>query len=377
MKVLLVAGARPNFMKAAPLLAALKTSGHACVLVHTGQHYDKGMSDVFFRDLALPEPDFHLGVGSGTQAEQTARVMLAFEPVLRAVAPDWVMVVGDVTSTLAAALVTAKLRSELGCRLVHIEAGVRSGDWAMPEEVNRVLTDQLADLLVTPSRDAHAHLAHEGIEAGRVVFAGNVMMDALFAHLDRARGRNVPATLGLGRGRYAVVSLHRPSNVDVRDTLATILRAFAGIATRMPVVFPVHPRTRKNVAVFGLADQLAALRTTEPLGYVDMLSLVEGATACLTDSGGLQGETTVLGVPCVTLRRQTEWPATIEHGTNRLAPWPLTVEGILGAFAEAEQQGRIAVGERVPEGCDGRAAERVVQAMVAATTGVGVPPNPG
>jgi len=288
------------------------------VLLHTGQHYDIGMSDVFFEDLALPEPDFHLGVGSASHAEQTARIMMAFEPVLRDVAPDWVLVVGDVNSALAAALVTSKLRSDLGCRLVHVEAGVRSGDWTMPEEVNRVLTDQVADLLLTPSRDAHINLAREGIDDGRVVFVGNVMTDSLLTHLDSARSRDVPAAMGLERGRYVVVSLHRPSNVDHADRLTTILRGFAAIAGRMPVAFPLHPRTRRNLEAFGLSDLLAPLRTTEPLGYLDMLSLVDGAAACLTDSGGLQGETTMLGVPCVTLRDETEWVETVSAGCNVL-----------------------------------------------------------
>jgi UDP-N-acetylglucosamine 2-epimerase (non-hydrolysing) len=383
-KVLLVAGARPNFMKVAPILAVLRTAGHQAVLLHTGQHYDIGMSDVFFEDLALPEPDFHLGVGSATHAEQTARIMMAFEPVLRDVAPDWVLVVGDVNSALAAALVTSKLRSDLRCRLVHVEAGVRSGDWAMPEEVNRVLTDQIADLLLTPSRDAHINLAREGIDDGRVVFVGNVMTDSLLAHLDSARARDVPATMGLGRGAYVVVSLHRPSNVDNPASLTTILGGFAAIAERMPVVFPLHPRTRRNLEAFGLTGLLAPLRTTEPLGYLDMLSLVDGAAACLTDSGGLQGETTVLGVPCVTLRKQTEWPATLEQGTNHLVPWPMTVEGIVEAFEDAVRQERSPVGARIGaghappvlEGWDGRAAERVVQAMVAMTTDVRGTRNP-
>jgi UDP-N-acetylglucosamine 2-epimerase (non-hydrolysing) len=355
-------------MKVAPIAAALKRESHASVLVHTGQHYDVGMSEVFFRDRALPEPDFRLGVGSGSHADQTARVMDAFEPVLREVAPDWVLVVGDVNSTLAAALVTAKLRAGLRCRLVHVEAGLRSGDWTMPEEVNRVLTDRVADLLLIPSREAQANLAREGIDAARVVFVGNVMTDSLMAHFEAARARNAPGNLGLDHGRYAVATLHRPSNVDDPRTLATILHGFTAIADRTPVVFPVHPRTRKNLIAFGLADQVSALRSTEPLGYLDMLSLVDGAAACLTDSGGLQGETTVLGVPCVTLRQQTEWSATVERGTNRLAPWPLTTQGILGAFAAAERQGRIAVGTRVPEAWDGHAAERIVTALANRTS---------
>jgi UDP-N-acetylglucosamine 2-epimerase (non-hydrolysing) len=367
MKALLVAGARPNFMKVAPILAALKQAGHQVILVHTGQHYDAGMSDAFFRDLELPVPDFHLGVGSGSHAQQTARVMEAFEPVLRQVLPDWVVVVGDVNSTLACALVAAKLRHELHCRIAHVEAGLRSGDWRMPEEVNRVLTDRLSDLLLTPSRDAHANLAREGIEAGAIVFVGNVMIDTLLARLGRARERDLPRELGLEPGRFVVVTLHRPSNVDDPDALRTILEALACVAQSMPVVFPIHPRTRKNAEAFGLVRPLAALMAIEPLGYLDMLSLTDGAAVCLTDSGGLQEETTVLGVPCVTLREQTERPATITSGTNRLAPWPLTREGLLGAFEAARGQGRLAVGSRVPEGWDGRAAVRVREALEAHT----------
>ncbi len=360
---MLVAGARPNFVKVAPLLVALRQGGHACQLVHTGQHYDASMSGAFFADLGLPEPDFHLGVGSGSHAQQTALVMQAFEPVLIQERPGWVIVVGDVNSTLACALVGAKLRAELGCRIAHVEAGLRSNDWRMPEEVNRVLTDRLSDLLLTPSRDAHDNLAREGIDSGRVHFVGNVMIDTLFRWLAAARARDLPGRLGLARDGYVVATLHRPSNVDERAALSGILQALARVAETMPVVLPVHPRTRKNAEAFGLVAELAALRTLEPLGYVDMLSLTEGAAVCVTDSGGLQEETTVLGVPCLTLREQTERPSTVEFGTNRLAPWPLTRDGILRAVEQARAQGRVGVGSRVPEGWDGQAAVRVRQAL--------------
>ncbi|MCU0620336.1 MAG: UDP-N-acetylglucosamine 2-epimerase (non-hydrolyzing) [Gemmatimonadales bacterium] len=363
MRILLVAGARPNFMKVAPILRAVERAGHEPLLVHTGQHYDARMSDAFFVDLGLPEPTHHLGVGSGTHAQQTARVMEAFEPVLERERPDWVVVVGDVNSTLACALVVSKRRHELGVRIAHVEAGLRSHDWRMPEEVNRVLTDRLSDLLLTPSTDAHAHLAHEGIPAERVRFVGNVMIDSLMSQLGAARARDVPARLGLARGGYAIATLHRPSNVDDPVALAGVLGALAQVARRMPVVFPIHPRTRKHAESFGLAAPLAALRTLEPLGYVDMLSLTEGAAVCLTDSGGLQEETTALGVPCVTLREQTERPVTVTEGTNRMAPWPLTEAGIVGAFEAALAQGRRAPGERAPAGWDGRAAERIVAAL--------------
>ncbi|HUF35652.1 MAG TPA: UDP-N-acetylglucosamine 2-epimerase (non-hydrolyzing) [Gemmatimonadales bacterium] len=363
LRVMLVAGARPNFMKIAPILHALISAGHRPVLVHTGQHYDAGMSDAFFRDLGLPEPDHHLGVGSGTHAEQTARVMTAFEPVLIAERPDWVVVVGDVNSTLACALVAAKLREDLGCRIAHVEAGLRSHDWRMPEEVNRVLTDRLADLLLTPSRDALPNLLAEGIPGERVAFVGNVMIDTLFAQLPAARARDLPGALGLERTRYVVATLHRPSNVDEPATLRPVLEALAEVAGSYPVVLPVHPRTRRSIDAFGLGALAGALRLADPLGYTEMLSLTEGALAVLTDSGGLQEETTALGVPCVTLREQTERPVTLTEGTNRLAPWPLTAAGIVGAFRAAVAEGSAGVGTRCPDGWDGRAAERVVAAL--------------
>ena len=364
-RLLVVAGARPNFMKVAPILRAARAAGATTRLVHTGQHYDAAMSDAFFRDLGLPAPDHHLGVGSGSHAEQTARIMEAFEPVLRAERPDWMVVVGDVNSTLACALVTAKLAPELGTRIAHVEAGLRSGDWRMPEEINRVLTDRLADLLLTPSRDALPNLRREGIPAERVVFVGNVMIDTLLQQLPAARALDVPARFGVAPGGYAVVTLHRPSNVDDPATLGAVLDALAAVAEEMPVVLPLHPRTRANAERFGLAGRLARHDIQPPLGYIEMLGLTDGAAVALTDSGGLQEETTVLGVPCVTLREQTERPVTVTEGTNRLAPWPLSRAGILEAFHAALAAGRLPVGARVPEGWDGHAAERVVAALVA------------
>ena len=366
MRALVVAGARPNFMKVAPVLRALEAAGHRGVLVHTGQHYDVKMSDAFFRDLALPEPDHHLGVGSGSHAVQTARVMEAFEPVLLAERPDWVVVVGDVNSTIACALVAAKLGEETGCRIAHVEAGLRSGDWRMPEEVNRVLTDRLSHLLLTPSRDAHPNLAAEGVAPERVVFVGNVMIDTLLAQLPAARALDVAASLDVPRGGYAVATLHRPSNVDDAAALGGVLGALARVAQEMPVVLPLHPRTRARAEAFGFGGLLGRLRATEPLGYREMLSLTDGAAVVLTDSGGLQEETTALGVPCVTLREQTERPVTLTEGTNRMAPWPLTEEGVYAAFRGALGRGRAEPGSAGPEGWDGRAAERVVQALAAA-----------
>jgi UDP-N-acetylglucosamine 2-epimerase (non-hydrolysing) len=361
MRVLVVAGARPNFMKVAPVLAALRAAGDEAILVHTGQHYDYEMSGAFFEDLDLPQPDFYLGVGSGSHAQQTARVMEAFEPVLLEVRPDWLVVVGDVNSTIACALVASKLKEQTGCRIAHVEAGLRSGDWRMPEEVNRVLTDRLSDLLLLPSHDAAANLAAEGIAADRVVFVGNVMIDTLLSQLPAARALNVAARFGVTPGDYTVVTLHRPSNVDEAEPLSNILSALAELAQEHPVIFPIHPRTAKNAESFGLTPLLRTLTTTDPLSYREMLGIVDGAAAVLTDSGGLQEETTVLGVPCVTLREQTERPITVSEGTNRMAPWPLTREGIVRTWhaargARSERQGP-------PAGWDGRAADRIVEAL--------------
>ncbi len=366
MKVLVVAGARPNFMKVAPILAALEAAGHQRVFVHTGQHYDATMSDAFFRDLGLPNPDHHLGVGSGSHAKQTARVMEAFEPVLLESRPDWVVVVGDVNSTLACALVTAKLRTEHGCRIAHVEAGLRSNDWGMPEEVNRVLTDRVSDLLLTPSHDALPNLLREGIAAERVVFVGNVMIDSLLRLLGQAKDLRVPHRLGLEGKRYAVATLHRPSNVDDATQLGAILRALADVAVELPVVLPLHPRTRDRMRAFELDGHLAGVQLMDPLGYTEMLGLQADASLVLTDSGGMQEESTVLGVPCVTLRETTERPVTLTEGTNRMAPWPLTSAGIVAAARAALASGRVAVGAKSPEGWDGRAGVRIVEALARA-----------
>ncbi|MEZ4379123.1 MAG: UDP-N-acetylglucosamine 2-epimerase (non-hydrolyzing) [Gemmatimonadales bacterium] len=367
MKVLVVAGARPNFMKVAPILAALRGAGHEAVLVHTGQHYDAGMSDAFFADLGMAPPEHHLEVGSGSQAEQTARVMERFDPVLLAVRPDWVVVVGDVNSTLAAALVTAKRRSEIGVRLAHVEAGLRSGDWAMPEEVNRVLTDQLADLLLIHSPEATDHLAHEGIPSHRVVFVGNVMMDALFDVRERAAGDHPWAALGLEQERYGLLTLHRPSNVDTAAALAPLLEGLGVVARELPLVWPMHPRARGALTRHGLQVP-AGIEVIEPVGYRAMTAWLAGAAMVVTDSGGLQEESTALGVPCVTLRESTERPITVTEGTNRMVPWPPDARGIHAAVQAAREAGR-RPGSRDtgrPEGWDGRAAERIVAALEAA-----------
>jgi UDP-N-acetylglucosamine 2-epimerase (non-hydrolysing) len=354
-------------MKVAPLFEALARVGHTHIFVHTGQHYDAAMSDTFLRELAMPVPDEHLEVGSDTHARQTARLMERFEPVLLHHRPDWVVVVGDVNSTLACALVAAKLRNDIGCRVAHVEAGLRSNDWTMPEEVNRVLTDRLSDLLLTPSRDATPNLLREGIDAGKIEFVGNVMIDSLLRLLPTGRSLEVPTRVGVAGRPYVLVTLHRPSNVDDPDQLRTVLSGLGRIAKRVRTIVPLHPRTRDRIRAFGLDACLGGLTVLDPLGYSEMLGLMDGASVVLTDSGGVQEETTVLGVPCVTLRAQTERPVTVTEGTNRLAPWPLTAEGIEAAHAEAEALGRHQVGERSPEGWDGHAAPRIVEALTRAS----------
>ena len=356
MKIMHVVGARPNFMKVAPILSAM--SAHTVfqqVLVHTGQHYDDQMSRVFFEHLEMPEPDEYLGVGPGTHAGQTARVMLAFEPVVLKHRPDWVFVVGDVNSTLACALTCSKL----GVRVAHVEAGLRSWDRSMPEEINRLLTDQIADLLFTPSREADANLLREGIAPEKICLVGNIMIDTLVSLLPRALERPALEEQELTRGGYVLVTLHRPSNVDQPETLGEILYALEEIAERCPVVFPVHPRTRKNIQQFGLHS--GKIRLLEPLGYLDFLRLTHSAGLVLTDSGGIQEETTYLGVPCLTLRPNTERPVTITLGTNRLVA--SRCQAILEAFEG------VTLGERgkgqIPELWDGHTAERIVQIMLA------------
>jgi UDP-N-acetylglucosamine 2-epimerase (non-hydrolysing) len=367
---MVVAGARPNFMKVAPIVRALRDARIETTLVHTEQHYDANMSGSFFSDLDIPKPDFSLGVGSGSHAVQTAKVMEAFEAVLLEVRPTWVVVVGDVNSTLACALVVAKLKEALDVKLAHVEAGLRSRDWRMPEEINRVLTDRLADLLLTPSRDAFPNLVAEGIDPERIVFVGNVMIDTLFHQLPIAVTRDIAGQLDVSPGAYALATLHRPSNVDDETRFRTILSALSEIGRRLPVVFPIHPRTRQNLVRFGLSETIDGVRLCNPLGYTDMLSLQNGAAVAITDSGGVQEETTVLGVPCVTVREQTERPVTVTDGTNRLVPWPPTVQTLIDAVDTALAAGRLGVGERSPEGWDGSAANRIAEALAGERAGI-------
>jgi len=356
-KIYLVAAARPNFMKVAPLWHAFAELPElfAPVLIHTGQHYDKNMSDVFLQDLGLPAPHVHLGVGAGTHAEQTGGVMIEFEKVCLAERPDLVLVVGDVNSTLAAAITAKKLWIPVG----HVEAGLRSRDWEMPEEINRIVTDSISDLLFTPSPDADENLRHEGVPAAKIHRVGNIMIDTLVHSIEKARDRAVFERFGLAPGSYCLVTLHRPANVD---DPASLDRLFAGMdELEIPIVFPVHPRTRKVMETAGLADRYGGegsrLHLTEPLGYYDFLNLTMHARFVLTDSGGIQEETTFLGVPCLTLRTTTERPITITQGTNEL----VTLDDL------PDQAARIVKGEgkqgSVPDLWDGRTAGRIVAVL--------------
>ena len=361
LKVINVVGARPNFMKVAPIVAAMKQRPEQFqpLVVHTGQHYDAAMSDSFFFDLNLPQPDMHLGVGSASHAAQTAAVMERFEPVVLQEKPDWVLVVGDVNSTLACALVCVKL----GVKVAHVEAGLRSRDRTMPEEINRLLTDQIADLLLTPSHDADTNLFAEGIPPERIRFVGNVMIDSLFQNLERARRSQVRSQLGVANTDYAVLTLHRPSNVDSETTFAPILAALETITQTVPVIFPVHPRTRKTIAELGLTDRVASikkLRLIDPLGYLDFLSLYSGARLVLTDSGGIQEETTALGIPCLTLRENTERPITVELGTNVVVG--TDTNRIVTAARAALNGAAKKTAHQLPL-WDGHASERILDAL--------------
>jgi UDP-N-acetylglucosamine 2-epimerase (non-hydrolysing) len=358
-RLALVAGARPNFMKIAPLIDELRRRGHTgWFLVHTGQHYDAGMSGIFFDELGLPEPDVWLGVGSGTQAQQTAAIMTTLEPVFVERAPDWAIVVGDVNSTMAAALVAAKL----GIRIAHVEAGLRSGDRSMPEEINRLVTDAIADCLLAPSEDAVDHLRKEGIPEAKIHMVGNIMVDSLLKHLPSADWRRVLGDLRLlGAGGepvpYAVLTLHRPSNVDNAATFDDIMRGVAAIAAARPVVFPVHPRAKPRVD--GL--RIPGLRAIDPLGYLDFLALMSRASLVMTDSGGLQEETTVMGVPCFTLRSTTERPVTITHGTNVLVgPSGAALRDAVSALPAG---GARPAPKAPPPLWDGRTAHRIIDVL--------------
>jgi UDP-N-acetylglucosamine 2-epimerase (non-hydrolysing) len=364
MKLLLVAGARPNFMKVAPLVRAIRSYNQRSpggprlryFLVHTGQHYDKKMSEVFFSELGIPAPHINLEVGSGSHADQTAKIMMAFEPICLREKPDWVVVVGDVNSTLACALVSAKL----GIRVAHVEAGLRSFDRTMPEEINRLVTDAIADLLLTPSTDANENLKREGIFSSKIRFVGNIMIDTLVANLKKAQRTQLQGQLGLQPKKFAYVTLHRPSNVDAPNNLKLIMQELNHLSHQLPVVFPVHPRTRKMFGRFAVSIEANAnLWLLEPIGYHDSLWLTKNALFVLTDSGGLQEESTYFRTPCLTLRPNTERPITIKIGTNKL-----TRHETMGTDIDEILRGRRAKG-RIPKFWDGHTAERILNILIA------------
>jgi UDP-N-acetylglucosamine 2-epimerase (non-hydrolysing) len=354
MNLLHVVGARPNFMKLAPVHLALKARGMTQIIVHTGQHYDAAMSQVFFDQLGLPAPDVNLEVGSGSHAEQTAAVLSRFEKVVLDRRPDWVVVYGDVNSTMAASLVCTKL----GIRVAHVEAGLRSFDRRMPEEINRIVTDQIADLLFTPSEDADAHLLREGIAAEKIRRVGNVMIDTLLRCLPLLP-KDAPLPVS---GPFALVTLHRPSNVDDPATLAPLMASLGRVCARLPVVFPLHPRTAKKIEGLPGFTRPARLHLTEPVGYLEFLNLQKRATVVVTDSGGIQEETTFLGVPCLTLRENTERPVTVTLGTNVLIGFDYDrLEAEVGRVLD----GKFKKGS-IPPLWDGRAAERIADQLIAA-----------
>ncbi|WP_370616453.1 non-hydrolyzing UDP-N-acetylglucosamine 2-epimerase [Mumia sp. Pv 4-285] len=351
--VMHITGARPNFPKAAPVIAALSDRGVAQKLVHTGQHYDDNMSAVFFRELGLPQPDVNLGVGSGSHASQTAAIMTALETVVLEDRPALVMVYGDVNSTLAAALVASKL----GIGIAHVEAGLRSFDWTMPEEINRVVTDRLADRLYATSADAVAHLGNEGVSADKIRLVGNPMIDTLLAHRDRFDGSRVRDQLGLS-GRYAVATLHRPANVDDPAALTPLVAALSAVADEVDVVLPLHPRGAARLEQSGLLAH-PNVHAIDPVGYTEFLGLVAESALVVTDSGGIQEETTVLGVPCLTLRPNTERPVTITDGTNQL----VTPASLPATAAKALAEGRPTTWP-IPPLWDGHAGERIARDVV-------------
>lgn len=352
----LIAAARPNFMKIAPLYHALSREEWCTPrIVHTGQHYDPNMSDTFFRDLELPSPHVHLGVGSGSHAEQTGGVMIAYEKVAVADRPDWIVVVGDVNSTAACAMVGTKL----WIPVVHLEAGLRSRDRRMPEEINRLATDAICDVLWTPSPDADENLLAEGVPADRIDRVGNIMIDSYELVRERIQQAGTRERMGVAGSRYGVVTLHRPSNVDDRMILGDLVGSLVQVSKSLPLVFSVHPRTSKRLEEFGLTDALAAgsIRLVEPMPYIEFMNLVSGAAAVITDSGGVQEETTYLGIPCLTLRENTERPITVTEGSNRL----VKRDELVSCAAEAVA-GRWQTGRR-PELWDGQTAGRCVMAL--------------
>ncbi len=355
LRVSCVVGARPNFIKMAPLMAELAQRPRwTAQLIHTGQHYSAEMSDQFFEDLEMPRPNVHLGLAGGTPTQQTANILLALEPVFNEFQPDVLIVVGDVTSTLAASLAAARL----GIKVAHVEAGLRSNDRTMPEEINRILTDSLSEFLFTSEPSGERNLLAEGVAASRIFFVGNVMIDTLLKFRAKAAQSRVLERLGIEENSYAVATLHRPANVDDPARLAALLRVLNQVAERLPVIFPLHPRTEKKIVELGL--DLGKIQTCPPQGYLDFLRMMSAARILLTDSGGIQEETTILGVPCLTLRENTERPVTIEQGTNRLIG--LDPKRIHDAVIETLDSG-FRSGGRLPEKWDGKASGRIFDVL--------------
>jgi len=355
-----VCGARPNFMKIAPLAKAFEKAGcFETFVVHTGQHYDDNMSKLFFEELGIPRPNVNLEVGSGSHASQTAEIMKRFEPVVLEHKPDYVLVVGDVNSTIACGLVAVKL----GVKLIHVEAGLRSFDRGMPEEINRLLTDSISDLLFVTEQSGVDNLLREGIDSSKIHLVGNVMIDTLLANRDKAEKSDVMSRLGLSKHGYAAITLHRPSNVDDIKKFAEIVTAFETIEKEMKLVFPIHPRTRANMKSSALERRIEAMKNLlllEPVGYLDFLCLMSNAALVMTDSGGIQEETTILGVPCMTLRENTERPVTITEGTNRLVH--ITAEDILRNYRDI-MNNRSRYSAKTPRFWDGKAAKRIADAI--------------
>jgi len=365
LKIMLVAGARPNFMKVAPLISAIKKFNNSInpinsinyILVHTGQHYDVKMSGNFFKELDLPSPHVNLEVGSASHGVQTGEILIRFEKICLEEKPDWVVVVGDVNSTMACALAAVKLR----IKVAHVEAGLRSFDRTMPEEINRLVTDAVSDLLFTPSEDADENLLREGIPKEKIKRVGNIMIDTLLANLDQARQCRTWEKFGVAPKNYVFVTLHRPANVDEREVISSIFENLSKLSERIPVVFPMHPRTRKQIETFGLKQELESvkgLRLSDPIGYHDTICLVDNSRFVLTDSGGLQEETTFLGIPCLTLRPNTERPITIKQGTNKLT----SLERLEADFSHL-LNGRQSKGT-IPELWDGMTGERITKVLI-------------
>lgn len=357
--IILVVGARPNFMKMAPLYDELKKRNLPVILLHTGQHYDENMSTVFFEDLGMPKPHIYLGVGSASHAKQTATIMIDFEKVCKKESPSIVIVAGDVNSTIACALVATKLSIPVG----HVEAGLRSFDMKMPEEINRILTDRISNLLFTPSKDANLNLAKEGMDTENIKLVGNIMIDSLLNNIEKSEISTIHKKINVEKGNYALITLHRPSNVDDELNLSGIIEALESIAKDIPIIFPVHPRTTNMINEFGLdnrINQVPNLILTKPIRYLDFLALMKYSKVVLTDSGGLQEETTALGIPCITLRENTERPITVEEGTNTIVG--NKPENIIKEWKNISING--GKSGRIPKLWDGKTAERISDIII-------------